>query len=99
MDDIQTIRTHVFFKKHKLDGSIYGRFVPDYNMAVGKRLREGKPLGRDTTLLRHELLKSEIEKKYNLGAREAHDRASEVYNWYGQLIAETRSKGELEGVL
>ena len=65
----------------------------------GKRLREGKPLGRDTTLLRHELLKSEIEKKYNLGAREAHDRASEVYDWYGQLIAETKSKGEVEGIL
>ena len=38
MDDIQTIRTHVFFKKRKLDGSIYGRFVPDYNMAVGEKI-------------------------------------------------------------
>ena len=100
VDDIQTIRTHVFFKKHKLDGGIYGRFAPDYDMAVAwKRLREGNPLDRDITLFHHELLESQIEKQYNLGAREAHDRASEVYDWYGQLIAETGSKGELEGVL
>ena len=100
VDDIQTIRTHVFFKKHKLDGGIYGRFAPDYDMAVAwKRLREGNPLDRDITLLHHELLESQIEKRYNLNAHDAHDEASKTYDWLEQLRRETGKKGEKRGIL
>jgi len=100
VDDIQTIRTHVFFKKHKLDGGIYGRFAPDYDMAVAwKRLREGNPLDRDITLLHHELVESQIEKQYNLNAHDAHDEASKTYDWLGQLHRETGKKGEKRGIL
>lgn len=100
VDDIQTIRTHVFFKKHKLDGGIYGCFAPDYNMVVAwKRLREGKPLDRDITLLHHELLESQIEKQYNLNTHDAHDEASKIYDWLEQLHRETGKKGEKRGIL
>ena len=45
--DIQQIRRHIFFKKHKLEDG-YGRFVPDYEMAVAwKRLIKGNFLPRD----------------------------------------------------
>ncbi len=97
VDDIQTIRTHVFFKKYKSDGCIYGRLAPDYDMAVAwKRLREGNTLDRDITLLHHKLLESQIEKQYNLNA---HDEASKTYDWLGQLHRETSKKGEKCGVL
>ena len=69
-------------------------------MAVAwKRLREGKPLERDITLLNHELLESKIEKQYNVSAGEAHKRASETYNWVNKMLDETNGKGEAKGLL
>lgn len=97
--DIATIKHHVFTSKHKLyDG--YGRFAPDYNMAVAwKRLREGSFEQRDITLLNHELLESTLEKMYNLTAAEAHARATEKYDWWGQLVKELGEAGEKDGLL
>lgn len=97
--DIQSVRSHIFFEKHKLyDG--YDRFEPDYDMAVAwKRLQSGDYLDRDITLLNHELLERRLEKEYNLTASEAHARASEVYDWWSQVEAETDGKGEPDGLL
>ena len=97
--DIQTIRSHVFFRKHQLkDG--YGRFDPDYDMAVAwSRLQKGNFLSRDITLLNHELLESQIEKKYNISAEEAHIIASKTYDWAKQLYDEMGEKGEPYGLL
>lgn len=99
VEDIQTIRSHVFFEKHDLDDG-YQRFAPDYDMAVAwSRLQNGNFLPRDITLLNHELLESQLEKKYNLSARQAHDRTQETYNWVDQLMRETNGKGEEDGLL
>lgn len=99
IEEIDRIRSHIFFKKHNLyDG--YGRFYPDYDMAVAwERLQNGNPLPRDITLLNHELLESYFEEMYNLNASEAHARATEVYDWYGQLMKETDGKGEPDDLL
>jgi hypothetical protein len=100
VDEIHQVRSHVFFKKHKLENGTYARFAPDYDMAVAwKRLREGKPLERDITLLNHELLESKIEKQYNVSAGEAHKKASETYNWVNKMLDETNGKGEAKGLL
>lgn len=99
VDEAQRIRSHIFFEKHDL-ASGYKRFDPDYEMAVAwKRIKEGNPLPRDITLLKHELLESDIEKRYNVSAQEAHERAQKVFNWDKQLNDETKSKGEKSGLL
>ena len=78
----------------------YGRFEPDYDMAVAwKRLQSGTQLPRDITLLRHELLESQIEKQYNLSASEAHAIADKQYNWWEQLVGEIGEGGEPDGLL
>ena len=99
IQDIRIVRSHVFYEKHNLDTG-YKRFAPDYDMAVAwKRLQNGDYYSRDITLLNHELLESQIEKEYNLTAREAHDRANKIYNWLKQLWEETDGKGEPDGLL
>ena len=84
----------MFFRKHKLyDG--YGRFTADYDMAVAwERLRQGKALPRDRTLLYHELLESQLEREYNMSAADAHAIAQETYNWEKQLYEETGGQVE-----
>lgn len=99
VEDIQKIRSHVFFDKHDLDDG-YKRFDPDYDMAVAwKRLQDNTYLPRDITLLNHELLENQIEKEYNLSAREAHELTQKKYNWSKQLMDETKGKGEKDGLL
>lgn len=98
-DEVVQIKRHVFFEKHTLYEG-YDRFTPDYNMAVAwKRLREGNVKPRDLTLLQHELLESQVEKKYNLTADEAHKIANKQYDWWAQLMEETDGKGEPDGLL
>ena len=65
-EDIKKIKRHIFFDKHKkYDG--YGMLDADYDIAVAwNRLRSGKFEDRDITLLKHELLESELEQMYNL---------------------------------
>ena len=99
VEQINQIRSHVFFNKHDLYES-YDRFAPEYNMAVAwKRLKEGTFLQRDITLLNHELLENEIETLYNISASEAHARATQTYDWWGQLMKETKGRGEKDGLL
>ena len=69
-------------------------------MAVAwSRLQKGNFLSRDITLLNHELLESQIEKKYNISAEEAHIIASKTYDWAKQLYDEMGEKGEPYGLL
>lgn len=99
VEEIRRIRNHVFYEKHDLDSG-YKRFDPDYDMAVAwKRLQEGKYLPRDITLLKHELLENQLEKEYNISAREAHEITQKTYNWVEQLLKETDGKGEQDGLL
>ncbi len=100
IDDICTIKNHVFFddthKKH--DG--VGMLDADYNMAVAwKRLSEGVPEERDILLLRHELLENQYEKMYNLTVSQAHKKANAVYPWWDKLIEELGEGGEKDGLL
>lgn len=97
--EIEQIKSHIFFDKHVLyDG--YERLAPDYNMAVAwNRLIQGDFLDRDITLLNHELLEEKIEKEYNISLGEAHARATEVYDWWGQLMKETEGIGEPSDLL
>lgn len=100
IQEVQRIRSHVFFKKHDLFDGRYDRFDPSYDMAVAwKRLSEGKPIPRDITLLHHELFESEMEQKYNISASEAHRIADQKYSWYDQLMRETEGAGEPDGIL
>jgi SPP1 gp7 family putative phage head morphogenesis protein len=99
VEEIQTIKNHVFYDKHiKYDG--IGRFDPDYDMAVAwKRLVEGNPKERDILLLKHELLESKLEKDNNLTAAEAHKRANETYAWDDKLFEELGEAGEDDDLL
>lgn len=97
--DIRQIKRHVFFEKHKLYNG-YQYFYPDYDMAVAwKRLQEGRAKQRDIILLKHELLESKLEKEYNLTIADAHERASQKYDWARILDEETDKKGEPDGLL
>lgn len=98
-EDIETIKLHVFVNKHIMyDGDIE-RFVPSYDMAVAwNRLVAGNPEERDILLLKHELLESQVEKKYNLTASEAHAMAKAKYNWEQKLFDDV-GDGEPDGLL
>lgn len=100
VEEIKTIKNHIFFNKHiKYDGNIE-LFDPDYDMAVAwKRLAEGMPNERDILLLKHELLESQVEKEYNLTAAEAHARANKTYAWDEALYEELGDWGEPDDLL
>ena len=97
--EIRQIKRHIFFDKHKkYDG--YGLLDPDYDIAVAwLRLRSKMFEKRDITLLRHELLESELEKMYNLSISEAHARATKKYDWEKELIEAVGEGGEKDGLL
>lgn len=98
-DEIKQIKRHLFFNKHKkYDG--YGLLSPDYDIAVAwNRLRTGKFKKRDITLLRHELLESQMEKMYNLTISEAHKMAKQKYDWEKELYEAVGEGGEKNDLL
>ena len=97
--EIKQIKRHLFFNKHKkYDG--YGLLAPDYDIAVAwNRLRSGNYEKRDITLLKHELLESKMEKRYNLTIAEAHKLAKKEYDWEKELIEAVGESGEKDGLL
>ena len=99
VEDIVTIKRHVFFEKHKTyDG--YKLLQPDYDMAVAwNRLRAGHPEERDILLLRHELLESQIEQQRNCSLSEAHAEAKKQFDWEAALIESVGEEGEPDGLL
>lgn len=98
-EDIKQIKRHIFYNKHKkYDG--YGMLSPDYDMAVAwERLYSGTQVERDILLLKHELLESTLEKEYNLTIAEAHERATEKYDWATMIEKELGWGGEPDGLL
>ena len=100
VEEIQTIKNHIFFSKHiKHNGNIE-LFDADYDMAVAwKRLVEGRPEERDILLLKHELLESALEKEHNLTAAEAHAEANKTYAWDKKLYEELGEGGENDDLL
>lgn len=99
IEDIVTIKRHLFFDKHKLYDS-YGPLFPDYDIAVAwRRLQQGKPEQRDIILLHHELLESQFEKEYNLDIAGAHALANKQYNWEAEMFKLFGEEGEPYGLL
>ena len=97
--EIGQVKDHVFFKQHQLTDGI-GRFQPDYDMGVAwKRLSEGTPEKRDIVLLKHELLESECEVRYNISAQEAHAMAKLQYDWETELFKLFGEEGEPDDLL
>lgn len=100
IDDIRTIKNHVFYDNTHIKYEGVGLFDADYDMAVAwKRLSEGKPEERDILLLRHELLENQYEKMYNLTVSDAHKMANEIYPWDKKLFEELGEEGEKDGLL
>lgn len=98
-EDIRQIKRHIFYDKHQTYEG-YKTLYPDYDMAVvWNRLYKGEYLDRDILLLKHELLESELEKKYNLTIAEAHKRATEKYDWATRVEDELGEGGEPYGLL
>lgn len=99
VEDIKQIKRHIFFKKHKTYQG-YTTLYPDYDMAVAwNRIYQGEAKERDILLLHHELLESQLEKKYNLTIAEAHAKATSKYDWVSKLIEEVGEDGEPYGLL
>ena len=100
VEEIRTIKNHIFYNKHiKYDGKVE-LFEADYDMAVAwKRLVEGIPEERDILLLKHELLESKLEKEHNLTASEAHAMANKTYAWDKKLFEELGEEGEDDDLL
>lgn len=99
IETIATIKNHIFFDEHIKYDSV-GTFDPDYDMAVAwKRLAEGNPEDRDILLLKHELLENQVEKEYNMTAAEAHEIATEKYDWDAEIFRIFGEEGEPDGLL
>lgn len=90
---INKIKNHVFYDKHILyDGSL-GYLDSDYDMGVAwQRLINGNYKSRDKLLLKHEYLECNLEKRYNLTNKQAHDITIRKYDWHSKLKLD---KGEL----
>lgn len=100
LEEIKTIKNHVFYKTDHILYDGIGALSADYDMAVAwKRLTEGRPEERDILLLRHELLESQMESMYNLSVAEAHKIASEKYDWENLLYELLGEEGEPDGLL
>lgn len=80
-DSIEKIKNHIFYENHKLSGG-YGRFDPDYNMAISwQRLIDGKTIKEmDIVLLKHEYLELTLVKK-GYSQDEAHIISSKKHNY------------------
>jgi hypothetical protein len=88
VEDIKTIKHHIFTDYHDLGEDSLERFDPDYDMAVSwQRLIDGKNIQEmDLVLLRHELHESKLMKQ-GTDYRTAHDTA-ELLHDYSKFIRE-----------
>jgi len=86
-----------FFSKYALGEDEPRRFDPDYDIAVSwQRLIEGKNIQEmDRVLLNHELMESRLMNTQGLSYRDAHEMATELYN-YQAFINELDRKAGLK---
>lgn len=79
--DIQKIKEYIFVEKHDLGGNEPKQFDPDYMIAESwQRLIEGKPEKHDITLIKHELMESELMEN-GYCQSDAHIISSGKYNY------------------
>ena len=83
IEDVESIKKHIFFNKYHLDKDEPQTFDPSYDMAVSwQRLIDGKDiLDMDIAMLNHELLEHKIMSEGNTPYRIAHEQANEMYNY------------------
>lgn len=80
--DIQQIKDHLFFEKHKFDSGEIKSFDPNYQQALAwERLMKGSYNKNDILLLNHELFESNYIKKYGVTYEKAHSESQKHYNW------------------
>ena len=86
--DISIIKQFLFEEQHDLEENGIRRFFADYDIAQSwQRLIDGRSIQpHDLTLLRHELLERQLMLE-GKSQREAHEEASEVYNYAKELKA------------
>jgi hypothetical protein len=86
-EEIQIIKTHVFFEEHPLTGEhdeiVLSRYAPDADMAEAWiRLKSGNYKPQDLTLLEHELAEHHYYRQHPGAAYwEAHEAANRVAAW------------------
>lgn len=90
-EEIDRIRSHIFFEEHPLSdyegGIVHQRYDPSPDMAEAwLRLRAGRPLPEDIALLEHELAEARYYDAHP-GATygEAHQAANGVSNWQNRI--------------
>ncbi|GKX27913.1 hypothetical protein SH1V18_03930 [Vallitalea longa] len=87
IEDINKIKEHLFFKKHKFANGSVRRFDANYWQAEAwDRLMKGTPKASDITLLNHELFELRYMKKHNVVYEVAHEKANELYNWSEEVF-------------
>ncbi|OME64225.1 hypothetical protein BSK65_29525 [Paenibacillus odorifer] len=80
--DIQQIKDHLLFEKHKFDSGEIKSFDPNYQQALAwERLMKGNYNKNDILFLNHELFESKYMKKYGVTYEKAHAEAQKKYNW------------------
>lgn len=86
-EEIEGIKSYVFFEKHDLGEDEPMRFFPSYEMAESwQRLIDGKDIQpHDITLINHELMESKLVKA-GLTQDEAHIITSGVYNYKKEAV-------------
>ncbi len=87
LQEIQTIKSQVFYERHPLEGydggTVYSRFDPNPNMAEAwLRLRSGTQMPQDLLLLEHELAEHNYWQQHPEAIYwAAHSAANEIANW------------------
>ncbi|MDR2692936.1 MAG: hypothetical protein LBB74_01825 [Chitinispirillales bacterium] len=86
VEEITSIKEHVFYKEHDLGGDKKERFAPDYDMAQSwQRLIVGKQVEvHDIILIKHELMEIELMNK-GYSQQEAHDLTNLKFNYKNAL--------------
>jgi len=86
VEEIASVKDHVFYKEHDLGGDKKERFASDYDMAQSwQRLIDGKQIEvHDLVLLKHELLEIDFMRK-GYSQQEAHDLTNLTFNYKDAL--------------
>ena len=80
-EQIQSIKSYIFYDEHDLGGDAPEMFEPDFMMSESwKRLIEGKIQPHDITLLNHELAEIELVRE-GLSQSKAHIIATKMYDY------------------
>ena len=96
IDDIKTIKQHVFFNEYDLGGSEEERFAADYDMSISwQRLIDGKSIqDMDIIMLKHELMEYNLMKEKEMSYFDAHNVTEKTHN-YSQYIKDLNRKAGL----